>query len=131
MNTPHDIGVAARIGVYSDAVEVDPGSRWLALSGTPGIAPDGTLSADFAEQAEQAWSNVCEALGKAGFAVDDLVKITQYLTSADDIRTHAEVRACFLGSARPASMLVVVPALVWPQMTIEIEAWAARSDRAD
>jgi enamine deaminase RidA (YjgF/YER057c/UK114 family) len=55
------------------------------------------------------------------------VKVTQYLTNANDIAAHAEVRARFLGSARPASMLVVVPALVWPQMTIEIEAWAARS----
>ena len=69
-----------------------------------------------------------DALRKAGFTVDDLVKITQYLTDAADIAAHAAVRARFLGSARPASMLVVVPALVWPQMTIEIEAWAARPE---
>ena len=29
MNTRHDIGVAALIGKYSDAVEAAPGSRWL------------------------------------------------------------------------------------------------------
>ena len=128
MNTAHDIGIAAQIGPYSDAVQVAPGARWLAISGTPGLALDGTISDNFEEQASQAWRNVCDALGKAGFGVDDLVKITQYLTSADDIATHAQVRARFLGSARPASMLVVVPALVWPQMSIEIEAWAARSE---
>ncbi|MFN2468278.1 MAG: RidA family protein [Gaiellaceae bacterium] len=126
MNTPHDIGVADRIGTYSDAVEVAPGARWLALSGTPGMAPDGTIPPSFEEEATQAWSNVCDALRKAGFAVGDLVKITQYLTDAEHIAVHAAVRARFLGSARPASMLVVVPALVWPQMSIEIEAWAAR-----
>ena len=71
---------------------------------------------------------MCDALRKAGFTVDDLVKITQYLTDAADIAAHAAIRARFLGSARPASMLVVVPALVWPQMTIEIEAWAARPE---
>jgi enamine deaminase RidA (YjgF/YER057c/UK114 family) len=128
VNTAHDIGIAAHIGAYSDAVEVAPGARWLAISGTPGLAPDGTIATDFEEQAAQAWSNVCDALSKASFNVDDLVKITQYLTSADDIATHAQVRARFLGSARPASMLVVVPALVWPEMSIEIEAWAARSE---
>ena len=128
MTTAHDIGVAAHIGAYSDAVEVVSSARWLAISGTPGIGPDGTISASFDEQATQAWSNVCSALAKAGFTVDDLVKITQYLTNADDIAAHAAIRARFLGPARPASMLVVVPALVWPQMTIEIEAWAARSD---
>jgi 2-iminobutanoate/2-iminopropanoate deaminase len=126
VNTAHDIGVAARIGTYSDAVEVAPGARWLAISGTPGIAPDGSIAPGFDEQAEQAWSNVCEALSTAGFAVGDLVKITQYLTDADTIAAHAAIRARYLGSARPASMLVVVPALVWPEMSIEIEAWAAR-----
>jgi len=122
----HDIGVAARIGKYSDAVEVARGARWLAISGTPGMAPDGTIPEDFAEQATQAWTNVCEALRVAGFTVDDLVKITQYLTSVADIEAYGAIRAGFLGSARPASMLVVVPALVWPQMSIEIEAWAAQ-----
>jgi 2-iminobutanoate/2-iminopropanoate deaminase len=126
IGTPHDIGVAAQIGAYSDAVEVAPGARWLALSGTPGLTRDGTLPPGFEEQAEQAWTNVCTALDKAGFTVHDLVKITQYLTNAEDIAAHAAIRARFLGSARPASMLVVVPALVWPEMSIEVEAWAAR-----
>ena len=128
MKTAHDIGIAAHIGAYSDAVAVPAGARWLAISGTPGLAPDGTILDNFEDQAAQAWRNVCDALSKAGFSVDDLVKITQYLTSAEDIAIHAQVRARFLGSARPASMLLVVPALVWPQMSIEIEAWAARSE---
>jgi 2-iminobutanoate/2-iminopropanoate deaminase len=128
VHTVRDIGVAAQIGAYSDAVEVAPGARWLALSGTPGLLPDGTLPPSFAEQAEQAWRNVCDALGSAGFELADLVKITQYLTSADDIAAYGAIRAGFLGSVRPASMLVVVPALVWPGMSIEIEAWAARVD---
>lgn len=128
MNTSHDIGVAAHIGTYSDAVEVPPGTRWLALSGTPGLTADGTIPSSFEEEAAQAWINVCAALDAGGFAVGDLVKITQYLTNAGDIAAHATIRARFLGAARPASMLLVVPALVWPQMTIEVEAWAARSD---
>ncbi len=127
MNRAVDIGIAAHIGAYSDAVEAAPGARWLATSGTPGMRPDGTIPEGFEEQAALAWSNVCDALAKAGFEVSDLVKITQYLTSADDIPAHAKIRARFLGDARPASMLVVVPALVWPQMSIEVEAWAARA----
>jgi len=92
------------------------------------MAADGTIPSGFEEQAELVWTNVCAALDKAGLTVHDLVKITQYLTSADDIKAHAAVRARYLGSARPASMLVVVPALVWPAMSIEVEAWAARAD---
>jgi 2-iminobutanoate/2-iminopropanoate deaminase len=126
VNTAHNIGVAAQIGTYSDAVEVASGARWLAISGTPGLTREGTIPPDFADEAAQAWTNVCDALAEAGFTVADLVKITQYLTDSEHIPTHAEVRSRFLGEARPASMLVVVPALVWPNMAIEIEAWAAR-----
>src|SRR6266545_2196741 len=99
MNTVRDIGVAAHIGAYSDAVEIAPGSRWLAVSGTPGLAPDGVLPSSFEEQAEQAWRNVCEALLAAGFDVADLVKITQYLTNADDVAAYGAIRSRFLGSA--------------------------------
>jgi 2-iminobutanoate/2-iminopropanoate deaminase len=128
VNIVRDTGIASQIGAYSDAVEVGPGSRWLAISGTPGLAPDGTLPSSFEEQAEQAWRNVCEVLGRAGFDVGDLVKLTQYLTSADDVAAYGPIRSRFLGSVRPASMLVIVPALVWPTMSVEIEAWAARGD---
>jgi 2-iminobutanoate/2-iminopropanoate deaminase len=128
VNTVRDIGVAARIGAYSDAVEIAPGSRWLAVSGTPGMLPDGTLPPSFEEQAEQAWRNIGAALAAAGFEVSDLVKITQYLTNPDDVAAYGPIRTRFLASPRPASMLVVVPALVWPGMSIEVEAWAARVD---
>ena len=125
MHTRHDIGVAAQIGRYSDAVEVGGPARWLALSGTPGMLPDGTLPDSFEAQAEQAWANVLRALASAGMDVGHLVKITQYLLRPEDIRAYGAIRARFLGEARPASTLVVVPALVWPDMLIEIEAWAA------
>ena len=35
-NIVHNIGVAAQIGSYSDAIEVPPGARCLFTSGTPG-----------------------------------------------------------------------------------------------
>jgi hypothetical protein len=47
---------------------------------------------------------------------------------ADSVRrVHAAIRSQFLGTARPASMLLVVSALPWPQTSIEIQAWAARA----
>lgn len=127
MHTPHDIGVATHIGRYSDAIEVGEPARWLALSGTPGMLPDGMLPDSFEEQAEQAWANVLRALKSAGMDAGHLVKITQYLLRAEDIRAYGAIRARYLGDARPASTLIVVPALVWPTMLIEIEAWAAET----
>jgi len=36
-HTIHDVGVASQIGLYSDAIEVQPNLRWLMTSGTPGL----------------------------------------------------------------------------------------------
>lgn len=123
----HDIGVATRIGTYSDAVEAAPNQRWLFTSGTPGMDAAGELPADITLQAELAWGHILAMLGRAGMAVGDLVKITQYLTRAEDIPAYAKVRARMLGDARPASMMMVVAALPRPEFLLEIEAVAART----
>ena len=123
----HDIGVATRIGTYSDAVEAAPNQRWLFTSGTPGMDAAGDLPDDITTQAELAWGHILTMLDRAGMAVNDLVKITQYLTRAEDIPAYAKVRARMLGDARPASMMLVVAALPRPQFLLEIEAVAARA----
>ena len=122
----HDIGVAARIGTYSDCIEASPNQRWLFTSGTPGMDAAGELPADITAQAELAWGHILTMLDRAGMAVGDLVKITQYLTRAEDIPAYAKVRARMLGEARPASMMLVVAALPRPEFLLEIEAVAAR-----
>jgi 2-iminobutanoate/2-iminopropanoate deaminase len=123
----HDIGVAARIGPYRDAIEAAPNQRWLFTSGTPGMDEAGELPADITAQAELAWGHILKMLDQAGMSVRDLVKITQYLTRAEDIPAYAKVRARMLDGARPASMMLVVAALPRPQFLLEIEAVAAKS----
>jgi 2-iminobutanoate/2-iminopropanoate deaminase len=127
MNIRHDIGVASQIGTYSDGVEVPPGQRWLYTAGTPGLALDGTFPGDIAGQAEIAWTHIVSLLERADMTVHDLVKVTQYLLHAGDIRPYAAVRSRFLGTARPASMLLIVPALVRPEFLLEIEVVAAKA----
>lgn len=127
MNLQHDIGIASQIGKYGDAMEVPANATWLLTSGTPGLALDGTLPDDIAAQAELAWRHIVTLLGRAGMTVGDLVKVTQYLTSEADIARYAQVRSRFLGEARPASMLMVVPALVRPGFLVEIEIIAAKA----
>ena len=126
-NKIHDIGVARQIGTYSDAVEAPANSRWLITAGTPGLASDGTLPVDITGQAEIAWSHIVAILKKADMEVGDIVKVTQYLLHATDIPAYAKVLAKFLGQARPASMLLVVPALVRPEFLLEIEVQAAKA----
>jgi enamine deaminase RidA (YjgF/YER057c/UK114 family) len=122
---PIDTGIAHRIGRYADAVVVPAGCDQIFVSGTPGLRADGSQPADFAEEAAQAWRNVAAALAEAGAGLADIVSVRQWLTSADDIPAYVAVRKDFI-EHEPASMLGVLPGLVWPQLRIEVEVTAVR-----
>jgi 2-iminobutanoate/2-iminopropanoate deaminase len=127
MNKLHDVGVANLIGKYGDAVEASPSARWLFTSGTPGIGLDGKTPGDITAQAELAWGHIVRMLDSAGMGVHDLVKVTHYLLRTEDIKPYVAVRTRFLGDARPASMLLIVPELVRPEFLLEVEAIAAKA----
>ena len=76
MNRLLNIGVAQKIGTYSDGVEVPANAKLAFVSGTPGMMPDGTYPQGITAQAEQAWKNVLAILAEAGMGVKDLVKVT-------------------------------------------------------
>jgi len=124
-HTHHQLGIAAQIGTYSDAVQSASNLRWLHTSGTPGLPLEGEIPSDIAGQSELAWRHVLVLLERAHMQVSDIVKVTQYLTRAEDIPAYAQVRQRYLGDARPASMLLVVSQLVWPKILVEVEIIAA------
>jgi enamine deaminase RidA (YjgF/YER057c/UK114 family) len=128
MNKFYDIGIAGQIGRYSDAAETSLGARIFVTSGTPGLTPEGRVPEGIAAQAEQAWHNVLCMLKEAGLQRADIFRICQYLTRQEDIKAYVEVRSRRLGDHRPASMLLVVPALVRPEFLVEIEVYAAKRD---
>src|SRR5712664_737194 len=88
MNRTLNIGVAQKIGTYSDGVSVPADAKWVFVSGTPGMSPDGSWPKGITAQAEQAWKNVLAILAEAGMGVKDLVKVTHYLVRQEDIRDY-------------------------------------------
>lgn len=126
MNSPVNAGIAAHIGTYSDGVCHSADARVLHTSGTPGLDDGGSLPADFTAQAELAWANILKILAEAGMDTGDIVKVNQFLTRQEDLPAYRAIRSRALGAARPASTLLFVPALVWPEMLIEVEIIAAK-----
>ncbi|MDP6515716.1 MAG: RidA family protein [Alphaproteobacteria bacterium] len=118
--------VAPPLGTYTHAVEVAAGARWLHIAGQVGIAPDGGVAEAFAAQAHQAWKNLIAILHEADMDVGDLVHVNHWLTNQDDFPTYAEVRAQYLGAARPAATLMIVKDLVKPGLMIEVGGVAAK-----
>ncbi|HZM73307.1 MAG TPA: RidA family protein [Candidatus Polarisedimenticolia bacterium] len=106
---------------YSRATVV--GHRcWLA--GT--ADPTGRHPGDAAGQAREIIGIIGRALADAGFSLADVVRTRMYVTNAADIDAVARVHGEVFGTVRPASTLVVVTALVAPELLVEIEADAVR-----
>jgi 2-iminobutanoate/2-iminopropanoate deaminase len=119
-----DAGIARQIGHYADAVRVPAGYDQILVSGTPGLAPDGSLPDGMTGQATQAWQNIETTLSQAGASLGDIVSVRQWLIDAEDLRAYVEVRNRFI-THKPAFMLGVIPGLVRPDFLIEIEVVAA------
>jgi len=97
------------------------------ISGTVGIAADGTIAADTVGQFRVALSNLDTVLRAAGGGPQDIVKVTVFLTDVGDRAAINPLRQDYFGDHRPASTLVEVSALVLPELKVEIEAEAVIS----
>jgi len=113
----------ADVGAYSRAVRVGD-TIWVA--GTTAATADRVVLGvgDPYEQAREAIAAIARALAELGAGLDDVVRTRMYVTdisrSADVLRAHGEAFA----TARPATAMVEVAALIDPRMLVEIEAVA-------
>jgi len=125
-------------------VDIDPGWAWddklpfvqgkrvgnlIYVSGQVALDPDGKLvgEGDIKAQTHQALENMKTILGAAGLGLQSVIKLNSYITDADLYRDFSEARAEIFGSHRPASTLVVVAALAFPGLLVELEAIALKS----
>ena len=110
---------------YSRAVAVGD-ACWVA--GTTDAGSDGRSRhpGDPAAQARAALEIIAGALGSAGFALRDVVRVRVFVT---DMARSAEVVAVLgetFADIRPAATLVAVAALIEPSLAVEIEVDAVR-----
>jgi 2-iminobutanoate/2-iminopropanoate deaminase len=112
---------------YSQAVAAPEGYRWLHISGQVGCGLDHKIAAGFEAQAALAWSNLIAILEAGGMTVQDLVKVTVFLTRQSDVPASRVARDHALKGAAPASTLLVISGLAHPDMLIEVEGIAARA----
>ncbi|HEY0598561.1 RidA family protein [Brevundimonas sp.] len=111
-------------GSYPQAVEVTGPGRWLYLSGQIPVAPDGSLAASFTGQCEQVWDNIETQLTAAGMTLDNLVKVTTFLSDRRYALENREVRMRRLAGRQPA-LTVIVTGIFDEAWLVEIEAVAA------
>ncbi len=98
----------------------------LFVSGQAGAGEDGKIvKGDFRAQGEQAFANLRRALEAGGASLDDVIKVTIFVTDMNNFKDVVELRRQFFSEPYPADTIAQVSALYDPEVQIEIEAIAA------
>ena len=117
---------------YTYLVDANRPGRILYLAGQLGTDTTGkVVSADFREQATQAYENIKTALASVGAKFEDVVKMNVYLT---DIRAqlpiHREIREKYVNKAAPpASTTIEISRLAREGGLIEVDVTAVLAPR--
>lgn len=125
MNKTHNPSGLPAPSFYSHGIEAEGAARVLYISGQVPTFPDGGIPDSISEQTATVFSKLKQVLAAAGMTLNDVTRMTYYLTSRDDFAAFSEERLKQLGDAKPGSTLVYVAGLVHPDYRIEIEAIAA------
>lgn len=103
----------AAVGPYSQAVAVPAGGKTVFLSGQIGLVPaTGELAAGgFEAQVRQSFANMAAVVREAGGSLDQIVKLTLFLTDLSKFATANGIMAELIPQPFPARSTVEVSAL--------------------
>ena len=110
---------------WAQANEVRDISRLLFISGQVPADHDGKVPEDPKAQCRLAWSNVNAQLDAAGLTLDNLVKVTIFLSHRRYIQDAYEVRTEVLGTSVVPAMTIVITGIYDEKWLLEIEGIAA------
>ena len=118
-------------GMFSEVVTVKKPGRIIFLGGVGAEDEKATVGGqilylgDFAGQCRYAWDKIKRTLEKQGASLADVDKVTTYVTDVRYLQAMLQCRgAAFGNNPQPAGTFLVVSALAWPGMLIEVDATA-------
>ena len=79
---------------------------------------------DMRAQAKKTFENIAAVLAEAGAKLDDVVKITAWVTDMSRYAEYSEARAEAFTNNLPASVTVGTTTLVFPDLLVEVDAIA-------
>jgi len=113
---------------YSQAAVVELGhARMIILSGQIAVDKDGQLvgKADMEAQTRQVFNNIRNIVASEGGSMNDVVKLSYFVTDVSQIQYVRKVRDEFVNKQKPpASTLVQVSRLFRDDLLLEVEATA-------
>lgn len=98
---------------------------WLFISGQAGAGQDGKIvPGGFLAQGRQAFANLRRALEAGGAGLQDIVKVTIFVTDMGRFDDVVALRREFFAAPYPADTIAEIRALYTPEAMLEIEAIA-------
>ncbi len=113
---------------YSQGISVTSPKKLVFVAGQVSLDKNGQLVGkdDIEAQTRQAFKNLHAVLKEGGCDFNDVVKLTVYIKRQEDFFKVTEARKKALGKDFPASTLVQVTSLAYPDLLVEVEAIAAK-----
>lgn len=109
---------------FCESISFEGTGRWIYISGQIGALQDGTIVKDtFLAEAEQCFARVRQAVESAGARMEDVVKITGFVTGTEFYPDYDIARGKAFEGFPPSSATVQVAGLV-ADARVEIEAVA-------
>ncbi len=99
----------------------------IIVSGTVGVAADGSVPADAGAQADLAFADIICHIETLGGTARDVVRVRMFVTDIADADAVSAAFSRALKPVRPTGTLVAVAALYNPRWKVEIEAEAVVS----
>ncbi len=112
------------VGGYSQVCEVSGAQRLAFVSGQVPEFIDGDTPGVFAEQCRLIWRNIEAQLRAVDMTLDNVVKVTTFLSDRQFAGENSAVRAQMLGNRSPA-LTVIIAGIFDPTWLLEIEVVAA------
>ncbi|MBY5836357.1 RidA family protein [Rhizobium leguminosarum] len=117
-------GIYAASPDYIHALEVRQPFRLLFVSGTMGLDQQGMAAADLEGQLNLIWSNLRAILTSADMTVDNIVRLTSYLSDGAFMEANQNARLRALGGRAVPTTAIIVETLR-DDWLVEIEIIAA------
>ncbi len=108
---------------YSHAAKA---GNTLYIAGQVAKDLDGNLvgKGDFESQVRQVYINLKNIMEEAGGSLNEIVKMTTFLTHCNYIETYRSVRNEYFSEPCPPNTLLIIESLALPDYMIEVEAVA-------
>ena len=114
-------------GKYSHGI-LNKKSGLLISSGQLGITKEGQIPEKFIDQTKLCFANILSILKEANFSLDDILKVSAFVTDRKYFKDYMIIRDQFLKNViiKPTSTLLIVSGFTKPEFLVEIEIIAQK-----